>query len=1042
MSENIRLLIIDDDEVDRITIQRSLRKVDFPATIDMAERGEEGLAMLLENSYNCILVDYRLPDTDGVELLKKIRAQGIDIPVLIVTSQGDERIAAEALRSGASDYLSKSFLTPDGVLHSVRNAIKVYEVEKERVATENALRVSKERLKEAQNLAKIGNWNLDLKNNKVFWSEELYNILEVDTEFDITLESFRSFIHPDDQEIWKKIYKEAILTKRPYQQDYRLVFPGNKIKYVNTHGTPILNDAGEVIGLAGTLQDISDRINTQIALKESEQRYLNLIETMNEGVLHVDNEQNILFANKRFCEMLGYTKEEVIGSSFYQYIPNEVVRELIYNKTLLRHKQVTDQYEIELRTKDGTLDCFLVGGSPLINRKGEVMGSLGTFTKITERKKIEEALASREKLFRTLFENAQGFICTHSLDGTILSINKAGADIIGLRPSDMIGRNFKDFMKPHVHADFDEYLVNIQESKLTTGIFRVSNNFHKTEHYLLYRNIYFQEEGKEAYVIASAQDITERITIERELKQAKIVAENSAKVKEQFLANMSHEIRTPMNGIIGLTSVLERMITDEEQKNYLHAIQSSADKLLVIINDILDFSKIESGKIEFEETNFNPKALLLECINLFEAKASENNNRLKAIIDSEVPEIIKGDPGKLSQILNNLIGNAIKFTQDGQVKIFTEVCSINRDTVVIEFTVQDTGIGIPEDKILTIFDSFTQARSDTTRRYGGTGLGLSITKKLIELQGGTISVKSIPNEGSSFIFRIPFKNSDTSAESPMIKTEEPILHAEELGQLNILLAEDNLINQLLVKKVMQDWGFNLDTSENGIEALELFNEKNYHVILMDIQMPEMDGYEAIDYIRKSKGPKSNVPIIALTAHATKGEADKCIKAGADAYVSKPFKPEALLQEIASLVRKDVNFKPVLPKPKETVENKDSSATGYTLNLDYLKEMACGDNMFMTEIITMFIQQTPDNINTLMGYANKKSWQEVKTLAHKMKSSVVLVGIAELIDIFENLQKYALNPEQTHLVPGLIERAKIICDSAIIDLKEELKLLKD
>jgi len=1037
MSDELKLLIIADKD-NQLAISESLKKANLPVEIDVTHQGVMGLELVQQNTYYCIFISLQLPDIDGISFIKMIRERGITYPILLVIAAEEANLVTDVLHFGITDYLTKDLLTPENVTHSIRSIQKLYKIEQQRQHTEEALQLIQDSLKESQQLAKIGNWEYNYQTGEMFWSEELYRIFELDWNCKAGLEDFESRIHPDDLALRKKAHQESIENKANFKVDYRLVLPGDKIKYITANGTPVFDENENFAGFIGTLQDISDRINTRLALKESEERYLMLIETMNEGVIHLDADEIVVFANKQFCKRMGYKKKEVVGQSFKMFIPDEATQALLDEKNELRKNMISDQYEIKLKKKNQELVCFLIGASPLIGPKGGVIGSLGVLTDITERKKIEDALSSSEKLFRTLFENTEGFICTHALDGKILSINQAGAAIFGLKPADLIGQNFKSLLGKDIFARFENYLETINKHKQAAGILKMSDISNKY-HYLLYRNTLYQEAGKEAYVIASAQDITERIVIEKELTKAKIIAERSVKVKEQFLANISHEIRTPMNGILGLTSVLQKMIVDAEQLHYLQAIQSSADKLLVIINDILDFSKIESGKIDFEETEFNPTQLIKESIHLLEPKAAERKNKIKAIIDTDVPEIIKGDPGKLSQIINNLLSNAIKFTQNGFIKIILEVAADHPEQVILEFTVEDNGIGIPEDKLNTIFESFTQASSSTTRQYGGTGLGLTISKQFIELQGGIISVKSKPNEGSSFTFRLTFPKAIAPVALPVAApiNSYPV-HPTELGKLRVLLAEDNEINQLLVKKVMSEWGFNLDIAQNGIMALDLFYQNEYDLILMDMQMPEMDGYKTTAIIRNGSYSRNHTPIIALTAHASPGEAAKCIEAGADAYLSKPFKADLLLQEIANLHKKTPAFNSFgMNKNNVTADNSNSG----TINLTYLREMASGDIGFMEDIIDMFIRQTPENLTKLQEYTTNRQWAEVKSLAHKMKSSVILVGIQELEEIFIQLQKEAVGAHPEEVVPDLVKRAQDLCNVAITELQAELKVLQ-
>lgn len=1038
MPEVLTLLFVGINEETRNSIRQSLEQAHFQLQEEVADTGAGAYEFLKTKDFHFIILDACLPDEAGLAWLNALRASGYSKPVLLLGTPDAPSLNDRNLQQGATDFIPRHLLSPEVISRTARQLLTIHRLEQERFRAENQLNLNKERLREAQKMGRLGNWEFNLATRELVWSEEMYQILEWDPALKPDFERVDASIHPQDKALCDRIIEEALQKKQRYQNEFRIMMPGGRIKYTTAQGFPVLDAEGKVVGISGTLQDISDRVSTRNALKESEKRYLMLLETMTEGVLHVDNDHMILFANKSFCEMMGYSKQEVIGQTFYRFLPDGKTRKLVDQKSELRQQLISDQYELELVRKDGTLICLLVGASPQQDENGVVTGSLGTFTDISERKKIEEALQSSEKRFRTLFEDAQAFLCTHTLDGTLLSINKAGARMVGLEPDALQGQNFRQLLAPEAESDFAAYLAITHQQHQATGIFRVINKVEDTFHYIVYRNILYQESDKEPYVIVSAQDISDRISVEEELRQAKLVAENSVKVKEQFLANISHEIRTPMNGIIGLTGVLQKMIGDEEQKGYLKAIQSSADKLLIIINDILDFSKIEAGKLEFETTEFSPRRVLQESIQLFEAKAAEKNNKLKAIIDADVPQMVVGDPGKLSQILNNLLSNATKFTQQGQIRVYLELVSEQPDGFQLEFQVQDTGIGIPENKILSIFESFTQGSSDTTRKYGGTGLGLTICKQMVELQGGNIQVKSKPNQGSTFTFTLPFMKAQHGCEEGCPTCAPVQVNPQELGSLRILLAEDNQINQLLVKKVTRDWGYELDIAENGLQALAMFRKTRYDIILMDMQMPEMDGYEAMAVIRNSPEPEKATPIIALTAHASPREAAKCLDAGADLYVSKPFKPEELLSNIAGLLRKNPAFQVVLPG-KEPDQAKPNESRKY-IDLQYLEEMADGDQTFIAEILSMFVQQTPQNLESLQAYSAEKNWKGVKALAHKMKSSVVMIGNPELEEIFVNLQLFAASEEQAARIPALISQATEICEGAFAAIKAELQEL--
>jgi len=384
---------------------------------------------------------------------------------------------------------------------------------------------------------------------------------------------------------------------------------------------------------------------------------------------------------------------------------------------------------------------------------------------------------------------------------------------------------------------------------------------------------------------------------EKDLLKAKELAEESGLAKERFLANMSHEIRTPMNALIGFSELLSKTPLNEEQKEYLLAMKTSSSSLMSLINDILDYSKIEAGMMRIEEIPLNIDEQFHSLEVLLLNKAQEKNLELRFISPSDIPSSLLGDPLRLSQILLNLIVNAIKFTETGQVTVSAEVLHNTSNAVTVRFQVADTGIGISPNKVETIFDRFTQASSETTRKFGGTGLGLTISKQLIELQGGTIQVNSQVGKGTSFSFELKFKKHLHVSPEPEAILDKPVQTDEpkDLSKLHILVVEDNKLNQVLATKVLQKWNTTPDIAANGKIATEMVSNTTYDIILMDIQMPEMDGREATLYIRENISKK--LPIIGMSAHAMTGEKEKCILVGMNDYITKPFDPEILYAKI-------------------------------------------------------------------------------------------------------------------------------------------------
>ncbi len=382
-------------------------------------------------------------------------------------------------------------------------------------------------------------------------------------------------------------------------------------------------------------------------------------------------------------------------------------------------------------------------------------------------------------------------------------------------------------------------------------------------------------------------------------------AEQSEKFKQQFLANMSHEIRTPMNSIVGMTNLLINSELETTQKKYLNIIKKASENLLVIINDILDLSKIEAGKMEFEKIDFLVKDVVEMVFHTLQFKAEEKQLSLTYDIDKNLPAALKGDPVRLNQVLINLAGNAIKFTEKGSVNISATLMSKSGNQLIVEFAVTDTGIGIPEDQLYKIFESFSQASSDTTRKFGGTGLGLTISKQLIELQGGSIYVHSRFGKGTTFGFKIPYEQG-SAEETGKKMINETDVSGDQLKGIRVLLVEDNQFNQMVAVDTLQELvnDILIDVAENGKEALLMLDKNDYDVILMDIQMPVMDGFETTKQIRKTfTSPKNHTAIVAMTANVTKEEVDRCFEAGMDAYIAKPFVPQDLLNKIAQVSAK-------------------------------------------------------------------------------------------------------------------------------------------
>jgi signal transduction histidine kinase/ActR/RegA family two-component response regulator len=486
----------------------------------------------------------------------------------------------------------------------------------------------------------------------------------------------------------------------------------------------------------------------------------------------------------------------------------------------------------------------------------------------------------------------------------LYEMNPAGLAMIEADDFKQIqGKSFVDIITPQYKKEFEKLTKDIfrgESRKLEFEIIGLKGTHRWMQiHAVPMKNA----DGKIISLLGITRDISENKKIETDLIQAKELAEGSVKAKELFQANMSHEIRTPMNAIIGMSEILQENNLSLDQKECVNVIKLSADNLLSIINNILDFSKLEVGQVLFENLPFKLEEILKGIVQTLHFTNEKESTTLSYTISDTIPLTIIGDSVRLRQILLNLVSNSIKFTEIGNINIDIQLESQQNDIYFLIFKVTDTGIGIPSDKQSSIFESFVQVSSETTRKYGGTGLGLAITKQLVELQGGTISVSSIPNQGSCFFFTLGFRKAET--ESIPLKTENNNISYSKAKGLKILLVEDNLVNQLLARKILIKWNCTVDIADNGKIAIDKLSNANYDVILMDIQMPEMDGCEATKYIRKNMSlPASVTPIIAITANALVGEEEKYIAIGMNDYISKPFSQKILYEKIIRWTGRD------------------------------------------------------------------------------------------------------------------------------------------
>ena len=759
----VKLLVIDDDEVDKRQLKRALKASGFKHALTEYSDTRSITDIGLLHTFDCIFLDYLLPGDNGLLFLKKIRDAGIVTPIVIITSQGNESIAVKLMKAGASDYVIKNDIDGQSLSQVLRNMLRLNSMLREREQAYSALRISEARLAEAQQIAKMGNWEFHAESKAVYASPEVYIILGLDPQNPLTFEMFLAVVQPDERAPFLAAWDKAMEGKQ-YDVDVRINTPSG-VKFAHSQGRCIQDSTGNVVKVVGTLQDITDR-------------------------------------------------------------------------------------------------------------------------------------------------------------------------------------------------------------KLA----------------------------------------------EREILRARELAENSMKVKEIFLANMSHEIRTPMNAILGFTRLLYETPLTTEQKSYMDAIHFSGENLLVIINDILDLSKIQSGKTTLEKSEFNIRELVNAVLGVLRPKALEKGIRLTWTVHPQVSETIKGDPVRLNQILTNLISNGIKFTEQGGVTLEITSKATKKQESILEFKVRDTGIGIPADKHAAIFENFVQASSDTTKKYGGTGLGLAIVKNLVELQDGKISLTSVDGAGSTFTVHIPFEEvTQEQFRQPQMRTSPVVESLDPLIGAAILAVEDNPLNQMLVRKVLQKAGCNVDFASNGLQALERVKMKQYDVILMDIQMPEMDGFETTRHIRTQfQPPVSEVPIIAMTAHAFGSDVTKCLAVGMNDYISKPFKVDDLYQKLLKFIQ---------TSPTRVVPFKRTDVLHHhKINLSALHELAGENNTFIDELVLEYNRQTPAFVEKLKGYTQSQNFEAIRFICHQIRYSY---GILKMAALDKTLDEISTLLKMTDPRPEITDVGKLV-----------------
>ncbi len=917
--------------------------------------------------------------------------------------------------------------------------------------------------------------------------------------------------------------------------------PGRNRSEVSHTSSPADRPEVSDPGLSHHAESVSpEGIHFSLSSQDAVALYESLVEGIPFNVFCKDTRGRFTYCNDLFCQTLDKPREEILGKTDYDFFPEKLARK--YRRDDVRVMETGELFfdTEKHKTPQGETHYVEVRKSPWKNAQGQTIGVHGVFRDVTSRRRVERALGDSEARYHSLVESLPLTTWSKDLKGRFTFVNQRFCDMLKRSRDEVVGKTDFDFFPHDLAEKYREDDAKVIESgEIMEDIEKFQRNNGDDGYVHVLKAPILDAQGDVVGTQGVFWDVTEQKLAEVELQRAKQAAEDASRAKSQFLANMSHEIRTPLNGIIGMSELLLDTRLNAQQQEYLLLVCDSAESLLSIINDILDFSKIEAGKLDLDIFTFALRENLSDTMRLLSSRAHGKGLELSYYVNSAAPEWIAGDAGRLRQILLNLVGNAIKFTEQGEVSLRVDVESQNDVEALLHFRVQDTGIGIPAEKQSTVFDSFEQADGSTTRKYGGTGLGLAISTRLVALMDGRIWLESELGQGSVFHFTARFQKApipkedqpagmdrlrnqrvlvvddhDTNrmilveflkgwnmvaeaVESPRVALQRvrasvdehqpydfvlldghmPEMDGPELAEqihgvlrglskpimllltsagrmlneeerqrlevaacltkpikpshlrnallgtlaetpatadsssgdsqseavegktLRVLLAEDSLVNQRLAVALLKNQNCETIVAVNGQEALDHWRNGHFDLILMDIQMPEMDGLTATRTIREiERSTNRHIPIIAMTAHAMQGDRERCLEAGTDDYLAKPIRPDQLRDKIRDVMGRTLEVK-ATSSTSEEVSDGDGM-----IDWEGVLQRVGGDRDLMREVIEAFLEEVPASLRQLDEAIGQGQPSEVRRLAHTVKNALATLGAASSKDTAFELEQ--------------------------------------
>ncbi|MDP4935043.1 MAG: PAS domain S-box protein [Salibacteraceae bacterium] len=843
------------------------------------------------------------------------------------------------------------------------------------------------------------------------------------TEDDIEFVHFSDLVVPEHKqkliEFYAQQYNERLTET---YQEFPVKTKNGLVIWIGQNVFFHFDSFGELSYVSAVARDISETVI-------SRNRLNNLIASLQSAVLLEDENRKIVLTNVRFTQMFGVpvAPEYLVGADCSNSAEESKHHFEDEKGFILRIAEI-------ISTKEKVLGDKLVMKNGMILERdyipiyidNQYSGHLWNYRDVTDKQKALEKIKYSEEKYRNIIANMNLGLTEVDLEDRIITANNMFCEISGYRLSEMIGKCASDLLLD----DEAKEAMSLKTVERTQGIsdayeMEVVVKSGERRWWLISGAPAYDQNGTQTGSIGIHLDITNQKKLAEELLEAKAQAEASSSAKELFLANMSHEIRTPMNGIMGLLRQLSKSNLNEKDRRYLDNIHVAADHLMSILNDILDMSKIEAGKLEIEVIPFNITETIGRVVNILSTRVEEKSIIIQTEIDERIDQLLLGDSHRLNQLLINLAGNSVKFTDQGKVKIQARLFSENEKSQRIYFAVTDTGIGMDKSFIDKIFDKFIQEDRSITRKYGGTGLGMSISRELIELMGGKMHIESVKGIGTKISFELTFDKSNENKDESFIETTL-LDKAAKLSNKSILVAEDNDMNQMVVQVICDIYNINVTMANNGFEAVELSKNKTFDVILMDMQMPIMSGIDATISIRNSG---INTPIIALTANVIKSDLDHCIEVGMDDYITKPFEEETFVLKLLKWMGEGV---------VETFSKEMKAATNSLYSLEKLKALSRGKNDFVIRMVEMFLYRAPEAMEQIEESLAAKNFETVAYHAHKVKPIFDNLGAPQIMEMLAKVELIAKDTCDEDQITELIEKIKLQLKTILPSLRNDLE----